>query len=325
MQIRKLGRTGLKVAALCLGGNVFGWTADEQASYAVLDTYGEGGGNFIDTADVYASWAPGNSGGESEAILGKWMRQRGNRDRIVIATKVGSRMGADPNQQGLSREHIMQAVEASLRRLQTDYIDLYLAHWDDPETPQDETMRAFDDLVRQGKVRYLGASNFAAWRATRALWESDRRGYARYECVQPPYSLANRETYERELEPCCRELGLGVMTYSSLASGFLSGKYRPGKDLPATARAQGVQKRYMNERGFAILEAIDRVAAAHHATPAQVALAWILARPGITAAIASATTVEQTRELLGAVDLTLEAAEIEELDRVSAWQPTAAG
>ncbi len=320
MIFRKLGRTGLKVAALCLGGNVFGWTADEQASFAVLDTYGEGGGNFIDTADVYSNWAPGHSGGESETILGKWMRQRGNREQMVIATKVGSRMGAGPNQQGLSRQHIMQAVEASLCRLQTNYIDLYLSHWDDPETPQEETMRAYDDLVRQGKVRYLGASNFSAWRTTRALWESDRHGAARYACVQPPYSLANREAYERELEPCCRELGLGVMTYSSLASGFLSGKYRPSRDLPSSQRAQGIQKRYMNEKGFAILEAMDRVAAARDATPAQVALAWILARPGITSPIASATTVAQTRELLGAVELTLAAEEIEALDRASAWQ-----
>jgi aryl-alcohol dehydrogenase-like predicted oxidoreductase len=320
MLFRNLGRTGLKVAALCLGGNVFGWTADERASFAVLDTYAEGGGNFIDTADVYSRWAPGHRGGESETILGNWMRQRGNREQMVIATKVGSQMGAGPNQRGLSRQHIMQAVEASLHRLQTEYIDLYLSHQDDPETPQEETMRAYDDLLRQGKVRYLGASNFSAWRTTRALWESERHGAARYVCVQPPYSLANREAYERELEACCRELGLGVMTYSSLASGFLSGKYRAGKDLPSSQRAEGVQKRYMNERGFAILEAMDRVAAVHDATPAQVALAWILARPGITAPIASATTAEQTRELLLAVDLKLEAEELEALDHASAWQ-----
>ena len=272
MLFRRLGRTGLKVAALCLGGNVFGWTADEQASHAVLDTYVESGGNFIDTADVYSSWAPGHRGGESETVLGRWMRQRGNREQMLIATKVGSRMGAGANDQGLSRQHIMQAVEASLRRLQTEYIDLYLSHQDDLETPQEETLRAYDDLVRQGKVRYLGASNFSAWRTTSALWQSERHGYARYVCIQPPYSLANREAYERELEPCCRELGLGVMTYSSLASGFLSGKYRPGKALPSSQRAQGIQKRYMNERGFAILGKMDGVAEAHQATLAQVAL-----------------------------------------------------
>ncbi len=320
MQFRKLGRTGLKVAALCLGGNVFGWTADQEASFAVLDAYVEGGGNFIDTADVYARWAPGSTGGESETILGRWMRARGNRAQIILATKVGSRMGDGPNEQGLSRQHIMQAVEASLRRLQTDYIDLYQAHYDDPDTPPDETMQAFDDLVHQGKVRYLGASNFSAWRLTRSLWESEKHGYARYECVQPPYSLVNRETYERDLEACCRELGLGVITYSSLAGGFLSGKYRAGKDLPVTARAQTVQRRYMHERGFAILEQVEHVAARHGATPAQVALAWILARPGITAPIASATSVGQVRELLGALDLTLEADEIEALARVSAWK-----
>lgn len=320
MLFRNLGRSGLKVAALCLGGNVFGWTADERASLAVLDTYAEGGGNFIDTANSYSRWAPGHSGGESERIIGRWMRERGNRDKMIIATKVGGSMGDGPNQRGLSREHIMHEVEASLRYLQTDYIDLYLAHWDDPETPQDETMRAFDDLVRQGKVRYLGASNHGAWRLMGALWQSDKHGYARYVCLQPPYSLANREAYERELESCCHELGLGVMTYSSLASGFLSGKYRSGKDLPSSARAEGVQKRYMNEKGFAVLEAIDRAAAAHHATPAQVALAWIIARPGITSPIASATSTEQTRELLGAVEVKLSAEEIEALDRASAWQ-----
>ena len=320
MLFRNLGRSGLKVAALCLGGNVFGWTADERASFAVLDTYAEGGGNFIDTANSYSRWAPGHSGGESETIIGRWMRERGNRDKMIIATKVGGSMGDGPNQHGLSRQHIMHEVEASLRYLQTDYIDLYQAHWDDPETPQDETIRAFDDLVRQGKVRYLGASNHSAWRLMGALWQSDKHGYARYECIQPPYSLANREAYERELEPCCRELELGVITYSSLASGFLSGKYRSGKDLPSTARAEGVQRRYMHEKGFAILEVIDRVAAERHATVAQVALAWIIARPGITSPIASATSAEQARELLGAVELKLSAEEIEALDKASAWQ-----
>ena len=320
MFFRNLGRSGLKVAALCMGGNAFGWTADERASFAVLDAYAEGGGNFIDTANSYSRWAPGHSGGESEKIIGRWMRERGNRDKMIIATKVGGSMGDGPNQRGLSREHIMHEVEASLRYLQTDYIDLYQAHWDDPETPQDETMRAFDDLVRQGKVRYLGASNHSAWRLMGALWQSDKHGYARYECLQPPYSLANREAYERELEACCREVGLGVITYSSLASGFLSGKYRSGKDLPSSARAEGVQRRYMNEKGFAVLEAIDRVAAAHHATSAQVALAWIIARPGITSPIASATSIEQTHELLGAVELKLSAEEIEALDHASAWQ-----
>jgi aryl-alcohol dehydrogenase-like predicted oxidoreductase len=225
--MRKLGRTGLRVAALCLGGNTFGWTTDQKASEAVLDAYLEAGGNFIDTADVYARWAPGNKGGESEEALGTWMSARRNRSAVLIATKVMGPMGPGPNDTGLSRHHIVEGVEASLRRLQTDYIDLYQAHWDDRETPLDETLRAFDDLVGQGKVRYLGASNYQAWRLTRALWESDKRGYVRYESLQPKYS---------------------------------------------TARAGGVQKGYMTVRGFTVLEAIDKVAVAAKATPAQVAL-----------------------------------------------------
>src|ERR1044071_9930454 len=224
MLMRKLGRTGLKVAALCLGGNTFGWTTDQAASEAVLDAYVDAGGNFIDTADVYARWAPGNTGGESETALGAWMHARGHRARVIIATKVMGPMGPGPNDTGLSRAHIVDAVEASLRRLRTDYIDLYQAHWDDRETPLDETLRAFDDLVRQGKARYIGASNYHAWRLTRALWESEVRGYVRYESIQPKYNLVFRDEYERELEPLCLAEGVGVIPYSSLASGFLSGK-----------------------------------------------------------------------------------------------------
>jgi len=319
VQYRKMGRTGLKVAPLCLGANVFGWTADEPASQQVLDAYAAGGGNFIDTADVYSRWAPGNAGGESEAIIGRWMATRGNRQELVIATKCGSSMGEGPQQRGLSRRHIMAAAEDSLRRLQTDYIDLYQAHQDDADTPLDETMRAFDDLVQQGKALYIGASNYRSYRLTRALWQSDRGNYARFETVQPFYNLAGREEYERELEPLCRELEIGVIPYSALASGFLSGKYRAGQAMPGSARAGGVQKRYMNERGFAVLAAVDKVAADSGATPAQVALAWLLARPGITAPIVSATTVEQTRELLGAADLQLSAEAIAALDAASAW------
>ena len=314
-----MGRTGLKVAPLCLGANVFGWTADEPASQQVLDAYAAGGGNFIDTADVYSRWAPGNAGGESEAIIGRWMATRGNRQELVIATKCGSSMGEGPQQRGLSRRHIMAAAEDSLRRLQTDYIDLYQAHQDDADTPLDETMRAFDDLVQQGKALYIGASNYRSYRLTRALWQSDRGNYARFETVQPFYNLAGREEYERELEPLCRELEIGVIPYSALASGFLSGKYRAGQAMPGSARAGGVQKRYMNERGFAVLAAVDKVAADSGATPAQVALAWLLARPGITAPIVSATTVEQTRELLGAADLQLSAEAVAALRAASAW------
>jgi aryl-alcohol dehydrogenase-like predicted oxidoreductase len=320
MLMRKLGRTGLRVSALCLGGNTFGWTTDQQASEAVLDAYLEAGGNFIDTADVYSRWAPGNKGGESEHALGVWMTERRNRSSVIIATKVMGPMGPGANDTGLSRHHIVEAVEASLRRLRTDYIDLYQAHWDDRETPLDESLRAFDDLVSQGKVRYLGASNYQAWRLTRALWESDKRGYARYESLQPKYNLVYRDEYERELEPLCLEQGVGVIPYSSLGSGFLSGKYRRGSDLPGTARAAGVQKGYMTDRGFTILEAIDKVAVAANATPAQVALSWLAHRPGITAPIASATTVSQLRELIGGIELALDSDATAELDKVSAWR-----
>ena len=320
MLMRKLGRTGLRVAALCLGGNTFGWTTDQAASEAVLDAYVAADGNFIDTADVYARWAPGNQGGESETALGAWMAARGNRPAVVIATKVMGPMGPGANDTGLSRQHIMQGVEASLRRLRTDYIDLYQAHWDDRETPLEETLRAFDDLVRQGKVRYIGASNYVAWRLTRGLWESDRRGYVRYESLQPKYNLVFRDEYERELEPLCLEQGVAVIPYSSLGSGFLSGKYRRGADLPATARAAGVQKTYMTDRGFAVLEAVEKVAAGAGATPAQVALSWLAHRPGITAPIASATSVKQLEELLGGVELRLDAEATAALDRASAWR-----
>jgi aryl-alcohol dehydrogenase-like predicted oxidoreductase len=322
MLTRTLGRTGLKVSALCLGGNTFGWTTDQPASEAVLDAYLDAGGNFIDTADVYARWAPGNKGGESETALGIWMAARRHRHAVIIATKVCGPMGPGPNDKGLSRLHIMRAVEDSLQRLRTDYIDLYQAHWDDRETPLEETLRAFDDLVRQGKVRYIGASNHVAWRLTRALWESDRRGYVRYECLQPKYNLVFRDEYERELEPLCLEQTIGVIPYSSLASGFLSGKYRRGGALPTTARAAGVQKTYMTERGFAVLGAVEKVAAGVGATPAQVALSWLVHRPGITAPIASATSVAQLKEIAGAVDLTLDAESTKTLDQASAWRET---
>lgn len=305
MEMRALGRAGLQVAPICLGGNVFGWTCDEPTSQAVLDAYVAGGGNFIDSADVYARWTPGNVGGESEAILGRWMRARGNREQLVIATKVGSAIGDGPNQRGLSRQHIVAAVEASLRRLQTDYIDLYQAHIDDAATPLDETLRAFDDLLRQGKLRYIGASNYSAWRLVQALWTSDHRGYAPYVCVQPRYNLVDRADYERELEPACLALGVGVITYSALGGGFLSGKYRRDGALPTTARADSVRQRYMHERGWAVLDALLAVAEARGATPTQVALAWQLARPSVTAPIASATSVAQVQELLGAAALKL--------------------
>ena len=314
---RKLGRTSLLVTPFCLGGNTFGWTTDQQRSFEVLDAFVEGGGNFIDTADTYSTWVPGHVGGESEAILGEWMSSRGNREHVIIATKVGSKMGTAPNAQGLSRGYIIEEVEASLKRLQTDYIDLYLSHRDDSNTPLEETLAAFDMLLQQGKVRAIGASNYSADRLRDALRVSEQHHFARYECLQPPYSLVNRASYERELEPLCLEQGLGVMTYSSLASGFLSGKYRSDRDLPSTPRAKGIQQRYMNEHGFRVLAQLDQVAQAHHTTNTQVALAWAIARPGITSAIASATSLEQLRELLGAVDLKLDEQETQRLNAAS--------
>src|SRR5678815_2099247 len=248
------------------------------------------------------------------------MSARRNRSAVLIATKVMGPMGPGPNDTGLSRHHIVEGVEASLRRLQTDFIDLYQAHWDDRETPLDETLRAFDDLVRQGKVRYLGASNHVAWRLARALGESDKRGFARYESLQPKYNLVFRDEYERELEPLCAEQGVGVIPYSSLASGFLTGKYRRGAALPSTARAGGVQKIYMNDRGFAILDAVEQVAAKAGATPAQVALSWLAHRPGITAPIASATSPAQLKELLGGIELRLDEEATATLDRASSWR-----
>ena len=309
---RKLGRTDLSVSVLCFGGNVFGWTVDEGSSFAVLDAFVAGGGNFIDTADVYGA-------GASETILGKWMKARNNRKSIVLATKVGSQMGSDASMRGLSRRYILREVEASLKRLQTDYIDLYQTHRDDPNTPLDETLSALNELVQQGKVRYIGASNYTSVRLRKALQISQLHGFARFESIQPPYNLVNRGEYEGSLEELCLEQGIGVITYSSLASGFLTGKYRPNQPLPSSPRAQRIRERYMNERGFSVLQQIDHVAEAHHATDAQVALAWIIAQPGITSAIASATSVEQVNELLGSVSMQLSEEEMAALDTASAW------
>lgn len=318
MEKRNLGRSELKVTPLCLGGNVFGWTADEATSFDILDTYLEGGGNFVDTADVYSRWVPGHKGGESETILGRWIKDRHNRDKVIIATKLGSPMGE--NARGLSRRYIMEAVEASLSRLQTDYIDLYQAHNDDQDTPFEETLDAFDELVRQGKVRAIGASNISAARLEEALSVSKQHNFARYESIQPPYSLVSRTTYEGTLEEVALREEVGVITYSSLASGFLTGKYRAGADLPSSPRAQGIKTKYMNEHGYTILNELDRIASKYNATPTQVALAWIITRPGITAPIASATSITQTRELMGTLKLQLDKASLEALDRLSATQ-----
>ncbi len=308
-----LGKTDVQVSPLCFGGNIFGWTTDEQASFKVLDAYVEAGGNFIDTADVYSAWVPGHQGGESETILGKWMRARGNRHQVVIATKVGSlpSKGRSPD---LSRTHILHMVEASLRRLQTDYIDVYFAHRDDAETPLGETLGAFAELVQAGKVRVLGASNYDASRMREALQVSQANGYPRYELQQPLYNLLARDQYEGELQQLCVAEKISVVPYSALASGFLTGKYRQNAEMPGTPRAGSVKQRYWNKESFALLERLDKVAHQYDATPAQVALAWLLARPGITAPIASATTVEQTRELIGAIHLKLDQAALQTLE-----------
>jgi aryl-alcohol dehydrogenase-like predicted oxidoreductase len=312
-----LGKSGLEVTQLCLGGNVFGWTADETTSFQVLDTYLEEGGNFIDTADAYSAWVPGHHGGESETVLGRWIHKRKNRDRIIVATKVGSLNPEAPGKPNLSRRHILKAVEDSLHRLQTDYIDLYQAHRDDEATALEETLATFADLVKQGKVRAIGASNYSPQRLTEALSVSKQHGYPRYESLQPFYNLVGRKDYEAELEEICLKEEIGVIPYSALASGFLSGKYRPDKELPKTPRAQGVKSRYWNERSFAVLSEMDKIAIHHHVTHAQIALAWLIARPSITAPIASATSIEQTRELMGALKLRLDQDTIEALTKVS--------
>jgi aryl-alcohol dehydrogenase-like predicted oxidoreductase len=312
---RKLGKSGLEVSPLAFGGNVFGWTVDEATSFRLLDAFIDGGFNFIDTADVYSRWVPGSSGGESETILGNWMRQRGNRANVIIATKAGMEMG--PDQKGLSKAYILSAVEDSLKRLQTDYIDLYQSHVDDKDTPMDETLGAFAQLVDQGKVRAIGASNFSAERLSEALRVSAENGFPRYESLQPLYNLYDRADFEEKLEPLCQRENIGVISYYSLASGFLSGKYRSESDLAKSARGQGVKK-YLNERGFRILRALDQVSEQHNSTPARVAIAWLIARPGVTAPIASATSLEQLDDLIEATRLQLDAPSIKLLDQASA-------
>ncbi|HEX5270345.1 MAG TPA: aldo/keto reductase [Gemmataceae bacterium] len=315
MKPRALGNSGLDVGPLAFGGNVFGWTADEPTSFRLLDAFVGAGFNLIDTADVYSRWAPGHQGGESETILGKWLKQSGQRDRVVIATKVGLEMG--PGDKGLSRHYIFRAVERSLRRLQTDVIDLYQSHSDDRATPLEETLGAFADLIKQGKVRALGASNYTADRLAEALRVSRDNGLPRYECLQPLYNLYERAPFEDALEPLCVKEGLGVITYFSLAAGFLTGKYRNEADLAKSPRGSKV-KNYLNDRGRRILRALDSVAARYRSTPARVALAWLLARPSVTAPIASATSLEQFTDLVEATRLQLDAAAVAELNEASA-------
>ncbi|WP_192457401.1 aldo/keto reductase [Musicola keenii] len=314
---RELGHSGIRVPVLTFGGNVFGWTVDESSSFQILDALVSEGLTFIDTADVYSTWAPGNSGGESETIIGNWLKKRGNRDKVIIATKVGKNMGE--GRHGLSAAYIRQAVEASLRRLQTDYIDLYQSHEDDKETPLEETLAAFDTLIREGKVRAIGASNYEADRLAEALKISRENHLARYETLQPEYNLYDRRHYEETLSPIVKSEQLGVIGYYSLASGFLSGKYRVPEDAVKSPRGQGIIARYLNPRGLAILNALEQVATVHRSTATQVALAWLIARPEVTSPIVSATTVDQVKELASATRLTLTAQDISLIDGASAW------
>jgi aryl-alcohol dehydrogenase-like predicted oxidoreductase len=314
MKKRKLGDSGLEVSPLAFGGNVFGWTADETMSFRLLDAFVAEGFNLIDTADVYARWVQGLEGGESEAIIGKWLKRSGKRQSVIIATKVGKEMG--PDKKGLSRSYIFQAVEESLRRLQTDYIDLYQSHEDDTQTPLEETLDAFDRLIQDGKVRAIGASNFSAKRLAEALQVSEQYGYPRYQSLQPLFNLYDRIDYEKDLEPLCREKELAVISYFSLASGFLTGKYRSEADLADRARAD-IVKKYLNARGYRILEALDKVAQQHNVTPAQAALAWLIAQPTVTAPIASATNLEQLNQLIQAATLELDPSSMELLNQAS--------
>jgi aryl-alcohol dehydrogenase-like predicted oxidoreductase len=315
MKKRQLGKSGLEVAPLAFGGNVFGWTADEPTSFRLLGEFVEAGFDFIDTADVYSRFAPGNQGGESETIIGKWMKQSRNRQQVIIATKAGMDMGE--GKKGLAKSYILRAAEDSLKRLQTDYIDLYQSHIDDPETPLEETMEAFAQLIEQGKVRAIGASNYSAERLSETLEVSKQLKVPRYESLQPLYNLYDRAEYEEKLEPLCLKENIGVISYFSLASGFLTGKYRSEDDLSKSPRGRRA-KTYMNERGFRILEALDRVAKRHASTPARVSLAWLIARPSVTAPIASATNLEQLNDLIEATKLELDASSIELLNEASA-------
>jgi len=315
MKRRKLGNTGFELPPLALGGNVFGWTIDETTSFKILDAFIAEGFNFVDTADIYAKWVPGNKGGESETIIGKWLKKSGKRSKVIVATKVGMEMA--PDKKGLSAAYIFRAVEDSLKRLQTDHIDLYQAHKDDPGTPLEETLGAFGKLMKDGKVRAIGASNYSGPRLSQALEVSKEHGLPAYQTMQPEYNLYDRADYEKNLERICVANELGVISYFSLASGFLSGKYRSEVDLSKSQRG-GRVKKYLNERGSRILKALDETAAQYNSTPARVALAWLIARPSITAPIASATSLEQLKDLIEATKLQLDQASMETLNKASA-------
>lgn len=316
MEKRQLGNTDLQVYPIAFGGNVFGWTTDSKKSFELLNGFTNAGFNFIDTADVYSKWASGNEGGESEKIIGKWMKEKKNRQDIILATKVGSDMGK--SKKGLKKEYILKAVEDSLKRLQTDYLDLYQTHFDDPETPVEETLEAYDTLIRQGKIRWIGASNMSVERLKESLSTSAEKGFLSYETFQPHYNLYEREAFENGFEPICLGHNLGVITYYSLEGGFLTGKYRSKEDLGKSPRG-GKMETYFNERGFRILEALDFVAKEYNTTPASVALAWLIQRPSVTAPIVSATSLSQLDSIILAPELDLDANSIALLTANSAW------
>ena len=320
MEYKKLGKTGLMVSRLCMGTMQFGWSVNEADTHRVLSATIDSGINFIDTADVYSKWVEGNPGGVSETYVGNWMKKNKiPRDQVVLATKVRGEMGKGPNDQGLSRVHIINAVEASLRRLQTDYIDLYQSHWTDEDTSIEETLRVFDDLVKHGKVRYVGASNYAAWELMQALWTSDKHKLVRYVSLQPHYNLIHRDEFERELRAVCEAYGIGVVPYSPLAGGFLTGKYRRNEPLPESKRAEG-RKGAMTEKNFALIDEMEVIALRHKASIAQIALAWMLADPVITCPIIGATSVEQLNENLGALNVKLGEDEMILLNKMTAWK-----
>jgi len=316
MDKRKLGNTDLLVSPITFGGNVFGWTLDEKKSFEILDGFVDAGFNLIDTADVYSRWVPANTGGESERIIGNWIKARNNRNKIILTTKVGGDMG--DGKKGLAKKYILEAVDASLARLQTDYLDLYQSHFDDPETPVQETLEAYDELIRAGKIRWIGASNFSPERLIESLETSQRLSLPKYQTFQPEYNLYQREGFEKEMEKICLHNQLGVISYYALASGFLTGKYRSADDLGKSARGGGV-KDFMNDRGFRILKALDEVSELYNSTPASVSLAWLIARPAVTAPIASVTSLSQLQDLTKAASLKLDNEALSVLDEASAW------
>ncbi|SHG19408.1 aldo/keto reductase [Pedobacter caeni] len=316
MEKRKLGNSDLFVYPITFGGNVFGWTIDQAKSFEILDGFTEAGFNFIDTADVYSRWKPGNEGGESETIIGNWLAERKNRSEVIIATKAGADLG---NGKSLSKKNILESVENSLKRLKTDYIDLYQSHYDDPATPIEETLEAYDQLIKAGKIRWIGASNYSAARLKESLDTAQRLSLPKYQTFQPEYNLYAREGYEKELEQVVKEYQLGVINYYALASGFLTGKYRSEADLNKSQRGGGI-KQYLNPRGFKILKALDEVSEQYNASPASVALAWLIARPSVTAPIASVTSLNQLEDLKKAAALKLNIEDIAILDQASDWK-----